>query len=123
MRKTIRLRESELRTIISESIKRVLKEGIYDYPDGIDHLILLAENDLECLRIFEDIIRMLKKKVEKGIELSVDILANSSIMKKYQQFVFRKYKNEQPMFSRESPRLFRNYMAKKMIDKIDNGEY
>lgn len=123
MKRTIRLTESELKTMISESIKRVLKEGIYDYPDGIDHLILLAENDLECLRIFEDIIRMLKKKVEKGIELSVDILANSSIMKKYQQFVFRKYKNEQPMFSRESPRLFRNYMAKKMIDKIDNGEY
>ena len=50
MRKTIRLRESELRTIISESVKRILNEGIYDYPDGIDHLILLAENDLECLK-------------------------------------------------------------------------
>ena len=123
MKQTIKLKESELKRIITESVKRVLKEGIYDYPDGIDHLILLAENDEECHKIFWSIVEMLKKKVEKGIELSVDILANSSIMKKYQQFVFRKYKGEQPMFSKETPRLFREYMAERMIDRINDGEY
>lgn len=123
MKRTIRLTESELKTMISESIKRVLKEGIYDYPDGIDHLILLAENDRECYDIFWNIVKMLKKKVEKGVELSVDILSNSSIMKKYQQFVFRKYKSEQPMLSSETPRLFREYMAQRMIERINSGEY
>ena len=55
MKKTIRLTESGLRHIISETVKRVLNEGIYDYPDGIDHLILLAENDRECYDIFWNI--------------------------------------------------------------------
>lgn len=35
MRQTIRLTESELRNMITESVKRALNEGIYDYPDGI----------------------------------------------------------------------------------------
>lgn len=123
MKRTIRLTENELKTMISESVKKVLKEGIYDYPDGIDHLILLAENDRECYDIFWNIVQMLKKKYDKGVELSVDLLTNSSIMKKYQQFVFRKYKNEQPMISKETPYLFRKYMAERMIDRITSGEY
>lgn len=123
MKRTIRLTENELKTMISESVKKVLKEGIYDYPDGIDHLILLAENDRECYDIFWNIVQMLKKKYDKGVELSVDLLTNSSIMKKYQQFVFRKYKSEQPMLSKETPYLFRKYMAERMIDRITSGEY
>ena len=123
MKKTIRLTENELRRMISESVRRVLTEGIYDYPDGIDHLILMAENDRECHNIFWQIVQMLKKKYDKGVELSVDLLINSSIMKKYQQFVFRKYKSEQPMLSKETPYLFRKYMAERMIDRITSGEY
>jgi hypothetical protein len=123
MKKTIRLKESELKRMIAESVKRVLNEGIYDYPDGIDHLILLAENDRECYNIFWQIVQMLKKKYDKGVELSVDLLTNSSIMKKYQQFVFRKYKNEQPTLSKETPYLFRKYMAERIIDRISDGEY
>jgi len=123
MKKTITLTESSLKRIISETVKRVLNEGIYDYPDGIDHLILLAENDRECYDIFWNIVQMLKKKYDKGVELSVDLLTNSSIMKKYQQFVFRKYKSEQPLLSKETPYLFRKYMAERMIDRITDGEY
>ena len=123
MRKTIRLTENELRRMISESLKSVLNEGIYDYPDGIDHLILMAENDKECYDIFWNIVQMLKKKYDKGIELSVNLLTNSSIMKKYQQFVFRKYKSEQPMLGKETPYLFRKYMAERMIERITSGEY
>ena len=123
MKKTIRLTKNEFKRLISESVKRVLNEGIYDYPDGIDHLILLAENDRECYDIFWNIVQMLKKKYDKGVDLSVDLLTNSSIMKKYQQFVFRKYKNEQPAFSKETPYLFRKYMAERIIDRISDGEY
>lgn len=123
MKKTITLTESSLRHIISETVKRVLNEGIYDYPDGIDHLILLAENDRECYDIFWNIVQMLKKKYNKGADLSLEVLANSSIMKKYQQFVFRKFRNEQPMLSNDTPRLFREYMAQRMIERITSGEY
>ena len=123
MNKTIRLTESSLKRIISETVKRVLNEGIYDYPDGIDHLILLAENDRECYDIFWNIVQMLKKKYNKGVDLSLEVLANSSIMKKYQQFVFRKFRNEQPMLSKDTPRLFREYMAQRMIERITSGEY
>lgn len=66
---------------------------------------------------------MLKKKYNKGVDLSLEVLANSSIMKKYQQFVFRKFRNEQPMLSKDTPRLFREYMAQRMIERITSGEY
>lgn len=112
-----------IRRIVSECTKKTLNEGIYDYPDGIDHLILLSENDRECHDIYWSIIQMLLKKVKKGVDLSVDILANSSIMKKYQQFVFRKFKNEQPNFDRNAPRAFREYIAERMIERINNEEF
>lgn len=123
MKQTIRLTESELRNMITESVKRALNEGIYDYPDGIDHLIFLAENDRECYDIFWSIVQMLKKKYDKGVDLQLDLLKDSSIMKKYQQFVFRKFRNEQPMLSKDTPRLFREYIANQMIERITSGEY
>ena len=66
---------------------------------------------------------MLKKKHDKGVELSVDVLTNSSVMKKYQQFVFRKFRNEQPMITKETPYLFRKYIAEEMIERINEGLY
>ena len=123
MRRRIRLTESELRHMIAESVKRVLNEGIYDYPDGIDHLILLSENDRECYDIFWEIVKMLRKKFDKGLELSVEKLTNSSIMKKYQQFCFRKFKNEQGVISKDAPYQFRRYMSERIIDRINGGEY
>ena len=110
---------------IKRTIRRVLKEGIYDYPDGIDHLIFLSENDRECYDFYMAIKKALEKKFAKGVELSVDILANSSAMKKYQQLVFRKFKAEQQeqgmMDPRTGPYQFRRYVAEKMIDNINNG--
>ena len=123
MKKTIRLTESDLKRMIAESVRNALNEGIYDYPDGIDHLIFLSENDRECYDLFWQIVQMLKKKHDKGVELSVDLLTNSSVMKKYQQFVFRKFRNEQPMITKETPYLFRKYIAEEMIERINEGLY
>jgi hypothetical protein len=123
MKKTIRLTETDLKRMIAESVRNALNEGIYDYPDGIDHLIFLSENDRECYDLFWQIVQMLKKKHDKGVELSVDLLTNSSVMKKYQQFVFRKFRNEQPMITKETPYLFRKYIAEEMIERINGGEY
>lgn len=123
MKKTIRLTETDLKRMIAESVRNALNEGIYDYPDGIDHLIFLSENDRECYDLFWQIVQMLKKKHDKGVELSVDVLTNSSVMKKYQQFVFRKFRNEQPMITKETPYLFRKYIAEEMIERINEGLY
>lgn len=123
MRRTVTINERMLHSIISESVRRILREGIYDYPDGIDHLIFLAENDGECYRIYWSIVEMLKRKKEKGVDLSPEILANSSVMKRYQQFVFRKFRNEQPSLTRQTPGMFREYMAEMMVDRINGGEY
>lgn len=117
------INESQLNRIIKESVKRILNEGIYNYPDGIDHLILLAENDRECYDLFWQIVEMLKKKFNKGVELDVDVLTNSSLMKKYQQFCFRKFKKEQPEIDPKAPYLFRKYMSERIIDRISDGEY
>lgn len=120
---SISLTENQLYGIIKESVNQVLSEGIYDYPDGIDHLIFLAENDRECYDLFWQIVNALKKKFDKGVELSVDALANSSIMKKYQQFCFRKFKREQPNIDPQAPFLFRKYMSERIVDRINDGEY
>ena len=72
------------------------------------------------------VLRNLKNKVQ--VKIYVIIHARESLvmrifMKKYQQLVFRKYKGEQPMRSKETPRLFREYMAQRMIERINGGEY
>ena len=139
MKKIIKLKESELKTMISETVKKTLNEmkyknisvkkskslneGVYDYPDTIDELILDSENDRECYDYYWSIVQMLKKKLQKGIDLSVDVLANSSIMKKYQQFVFRKFGNVQMDRNKKSPLLFRQYISQRIIERLKSGEY
>ena len=123
MKRTIKLRESELKRIITESVKMVLSEGIYGYPDDCDQIILAYENDRECMRYFEDIARMLDKKYKRGVQLDVDLLVNSSVLKKFQQFVFKKFKQWQENVTRETPYNFRAYVANRLIEKVENGEY
>lgn len=123
MKQTIKLRESELKRIITESVKMVLREGMYGYPDDCDQIILAYENDRECMRYFEDIARMLDKKYKRGVQLDVDLLVNSSVLKKFQQFVFKKFKQWQENVTRETPYNFRAYVANRLIEKVENGEY
>ena len=106
---------------VTKSIRKVLSEGIYDYPDGIDHIILLSENDRELYEWYDQMYKMLLKKALKGTELSVDTLANSSMMKKYQQACFRKYKSEQAaegMMIPDAPYQFRKYVSEKLITDV-----
>lgn len=123
MKQKIRLTETDLHRIISESVKKVLNEGLYGYPDDIDQIILCYENDAQCMRIYEDIVRMLLKKAKRGVELSFDILVNSSILKKFQQMAFRLFKQYQDNMTRESPYNFRKYVAEKMLYNIEEGIY
>ena len=123
MKQTIKLRESELKRIITESVKMVLREGMYGYPDDCDQIILAYENDRECMRYFEDIARIKKKKNKRGIQLDIDLLVNSSVLKKFQQFVFKKFKQWQENVTRETPYNFRAYVANRLIEKVENGEY
>lgn len=115
--------EKTLKEFIDKSVRKALNEGIYNYPDGIDHLILLSENDKDCYDIFWNIVSVLKKKFDKGVELSIDKLVNSSIMKKYQQYCFRKFKHEQDVIGKDAPYQFRRYMSERIIDRINGGEY
>lgn len=123
MKQTIKLRESELKRIITESVKMILREGLYGYPDDCDQIILAYENDRECMRYFEDIARMLDKKYKRGIQLDIDLLVNSSVLKKFQQFVFKKFKQWQENMTRETPYNFRAYVANRLIEEVENGEY
>ena len=109
---------------VTESKKIGLQEGIYGFPDECDQIILAYQNDRECMGIYDDIVKMLLKKVAKGIELNFDLLVNSSVLKKFQQFVFRKFKQFQdtPM-TRNTPYIFREYVAKRMLEQIANGEF
>lgn len=121
----VKLTESQLKDVVSESVRALIGEGVYGYPDGIDTIILLSENDGELYKVWESIAMMVAKLAAKGSELSVEKLANSSTMKAYQQACFRKYAKEQEtgFDPRVSPSVFRKYMAERMIDEVNFGEW
>lgn len=116
--------ESKLDNAIRKSIKKVLNEGIYGYPDGIDHIILLSENDRELYDEYRQIAKACMKLYKKDVQLSLERLMESSIMKRYQQHCFRKYAKEQQGLDRmNSPREFRRFIAEKIIDEVVNGDW
>lgn len=125
VKKIIRLTESDLHRIVKESVKKVINEGVYGYPDGIDGIILMVENDEEFYKIWNAIGNALTKKAAKGVELDVDKLANSSTFKKFQQMAFRKYYDERSegFDKMTSPGIFRRYMAERMIDDVRDGQF
>lgn len=123
MRRRVRLTESDLQNIIAETVKKVINEGLYGYPDDIDQIILCYENDAQCMKVYESIVQMLLKKAKRGVELSFDILVNSSVLKKFQQMAFRLFKQYQDNMTKESPYNFRKYVAEKMLYNIEEGIY
>ena len=111
------------RNFISENIGRI-NEGVYGYPDAADQILLASENDRECYNIYSQIARMVAKKAKSGVEISADYLANSSAMKKLQQFAFRKFKNIQNNFDPKlSPAVYRKHTADVMVDEVRNGQW
>lgn len=121
----VKLTESQLKEVVSESVRALIGEGVYGYPDGIDTIVLLSENDRELYKVWESIAMTVAKLAAKGTEPSVEKLANSSTMKAYQQACFRKYAKEQEtgFDPRVSPSVFRKYMAERMIDEVNFGEW
>jgi len=116
--------ESKLDNAIQKSIKKVLNEGIYDYPDGIDYIIFLSENDRELYEEYRQIAKACMKLYKKDVQLSLEHLMESSIMKRYQQHCFKKYAKEQQGLDRmNSPREFRRFIAEKIIDEVVNGAW
>lgn len=122
MRKNL-IFESKLNRIIRESVRKVLNEGMYGYPDDIDQIILSFENDSECMKMYENILRALYKKARKGVELDVELLANSSVMKKLQSMILRKFRRYQDNFTKESYGNLRMFIAEKMLRDVEEGNY
>ena len=89
-KQTIKLNESQLRNIIKESIKKVLKEN----TGSLDDLILYARND----RKIDDALYLVKsallKKVKSGVTPDRNQLADSSTLRKIQQFAIKNYSKE-----------------------------
>ena len=109
--------------IINESVKKVLREGLYGYPDDLDQIILAFNSDGECYRVYERILMSLLKKVNRGVELDFNTLVNSSVMKKLQSMILRKFKRYQNNFTKESYYKLREYIARKMFEDIEEGNY
>jgi hypothetical protein len=123
-KKLIRLTEHDLHNVITECVQKVLNEGLFGYPDECDQIILSYQHDRESMDAYEAIVRQLLKKKNRGIELDFNVLVNSSVMKHFQQFVFSKFKQYQDTpITRNTPYIFREYVAKRMIEQVNNGEY
>lgn len=126
MKRVIKLTESDLHKMIYRAINEELDtNGWYGYPEGVDDVILTVENDRDCQDYYMGIARMLQKRHNRGEELSFDRLVNSSVMKRYQQICFRKYREitgGDGRNSRPIPLLFRQFMAQRMIRQIQENE-
>lgn len=125
MKKIITLTEAQLHKLIRKAINEELDtNGCYGYPEGVDDVILTAENDRECSDYYDGIVKMLLKRHRRGEELTVERLVNSSVLKRYQQICFKKYqelgggRNTRPI-----PLLFRQFIAQRMIKQIKEGDY
>lgn len=127
--KTERLTEGILRRIIAEEIKKeadhkklVESDTLYGYPETVDRIILDSDNNEACRRQYDEMARRLAAKDFDS--LTVERLENSSWMRKYQQLCFRMCGYDQGNIDpRTSPRLFRHFVAERMIEEIKDGDY
>ena len=127
--KTERLTEGILRRIIAEEIKKetdhkklVESDTLYGYPETVDRIILDSDNNEACRRQYNEMVRRLAAKDFDS--LTVERLENSSWMRKYQQLCFRMCGYDQDNIDpRTSPRLFRHFVAERMIEEIKDGDY
>ncbi|MBP5724520.1 MAG: hypothetical protein J6X18_13235, partial [Bacteroidales bacterium] len=119
-----KLSENQFRDMVKECVKRVLKEGAYGYPDTVDGIILCSENDRELYNEYVQIAKAVAKVYKRDAKLSFERLVDSSILKRYQQHCFGRYGKENPDKDRvKSPRIFREYVAKKIIDEVLDGKW
>ena len=102
---------------IKRSIDKVVNEA-YGYPESCDMIILLAENDRETYdNYIEPITNLLAKKITKGVELSQELLANSSMMEKFWLHCRKKFAKEQdPFIPKVSNREFKIFWAEHFIN-------
>lgn len=127
--KTERLTEGILRRIIAEEIKKetgrkklVESDTLYGYPETVDRIILDSDSNEACRRQYDEMARRLATKDFEN--LTVERLENSSWMRKYQQLCFRMCGYDQDDIDpRTSPRLFRHFVAERMIEEIKDGDY
>lgn len=116
-KQTIKLNESQLRNIIKESIKKVLKEN----TGSLDDLILYARNDRKIYDALYLVKSALLKKVKSGVTSDRNQLADSSTLRKIQQFAIKNYSKEiTPIFlSAEEKRKLREDFADSILEWID----
>lgn len=134
MKKIIRLTESDIHRMVMEAISSLNldQEGSCGLPGGVDDIILSAESDRGCMSQYEMIVNTLLRKrrtLEKnGVKLDVLTLANSQVMANFWRMCFNYYRELTDNTGRNlsenpDPNKFKIYMAQKMIEQIENGEY
>ena len=123
-KKIVRLNEARLRQMVTEAVRRIVNAGAYGYPDTVDGIILCSENDRELYNEYVQIAKAVAKVYKRDAKITAERLIDSSIMKRYQQHCFGKYGKENPDKDRvKSPRIFREYVANKIIDEVLNGQW
>lgn len=116
--------KDELREMVRTKINKLLKEGAYGYPDTVDGIILCSENDRELYDEYVQIAKAVAKVYKRDAKITFERLVDSSILKRYQQHCFGKYGKKNPDKDRvKSSRIFREYVAKKIIDEVLNGQW
>lgn len=122
-KKLIRLTESDLHRIVSESVKKVLNE---DY-EGLSHnawnLYLMLENNDGMW--FNWLQNALLKKAKRGAELSVEQLANSSVVKtkirEYAKEMIENEYNDGPI-TQEDKRTAALQFAERMLTSVEESK-
>lgn len=126
-KKTIVINENTLTKIVTEVTRRMLAEGfvpIDGIPGDVYEIKLWIENTRELMDRVHAIAGALLKKKNRGIELSEDLLANSSVVGQLVTAALNDYKRNFGDFSlaRENYPILKKEVAKLIMDDVEEQE-
>lgn len=121
----MKVTETQLRKIIRESIENMFNTQKEGRMGNVEDLILYADNDRAVYDRISMVANALKKKADKGMEISMSKLVNSSVMRKITQFAIGNYNKEFDeiyTFTPSEKLSLRTHLSEHIMDMLDEME-
>ena len=98
-----------------------VEKGSFGLPLLCDEAILVTMHNRDVYSTYEWLCKCLEKKRQKGIELSVDELAESKSMNRLCIMAFAAAIGTE--LTKEGRVIYKQYMAEKIINEVNDGQW